>query len=172
MNPNEQPREESNNVSEPTPQFGAPTQLNDQPLAPEPVETQQTVPAEPTPEAPSGPQPFDQTTVPQQPVPPTSPAPQTATNQENPGQTLGIVSIVLSFVGLSLIGLILAVISRKKSKAAGASTTLGTVGLVLGIVFTVIGFFYFAAVLLATVANIQDRAQSSSETSIQSSYGE
>ena len=78
---------------------------------------------------------------------PAFPAPQAAPagqapvqTGENPGQVLGIVSIVLSFLGLSIVGIILGVISRKKSKAANASTTLGTVGLILGIIGTVIGF--------------------------------
>lgn len=84
---------------------------------------------------------------------------QAAPVAENPGQALGIISIILSFVGFSLIGLILGAISRNKSKAVGAPTTLGTVGLVLGIVFTAISIFFFILMSLAAYAGIQERAR-------------
>ncbi len=84
---------------------------------------------------------------------------------ENPGQTLGIISIVLDIIGFSVIGIILGVISRKKSKAAGQSTTLGTIGMVLGIIFTVIGLLFFVTIALTTYAGLQQAAQEASESS-------
>lgn len=57
---------------------------------------------------------------------------------ENPGQTLGIISIILPFVGFSLVGIVLGAISRHKSKQAGMSASLGTVGLIISIVVTVL----------------------------------
>ena len=74
---------------------------------------------------------------------------------ENPGQTLGIIGLVLNFVGITIGGIILGAMSRSKSKAAGMSTTLGTVSLVWGIIVTVlailgvIGFFIIIAIAAA-----------------------
>lgn len=63
--------------------------------------------------------------------------------QTNPGQVLGIVSIVLGLTGcLSLIGVILGFMSRSRSKRAGASTTLGTVGLVISAIALVIAIVF------------------------------
>lgn len=80
-------------------------------------------------------------TYPQQGYPPNPP-------QGNPGQVLGIVSIVLGLTcGLSLIGLVLGFVSRSRSKRAGASPTLGTIGIVvsaLALVALVVGGIFFA----------------------------
>lgn len=76
----------------------------------------------------------DQPTPP--PVPTSGPQPQYQPPVENPGQTLGIIGLVLNFMGISLGGIILGAMSRNKSKAAGMSTTLGTISLVWGIVVT------------------------------------
>lgn len=71
---------------------------------------------------------------------------------ENPGQTLGIVSIIMTVpLGLSVVGIILGVISRNQSKKVNASTTLGTVGMVLGIVGTVLGFLGFLLFFLLVI---------------------
>ena len=61
----------------------------------------------------------------------------------NPGTTLGVISIVLLFLGVSLVGIILGFISRNQSKAVGASTTLGTVGVVLNSIALVLGTIIF-----------------------------
>lgn len=59
--------------------------------------------------------------------------------QDNPGQVTGVVSIVLGVTGcLSVVGLVLGFVSRSRSKRAGASTTLGTVGLAVSAVVLVI----------------------------------
>ena len=81
----------------------------------------------------------------------------------NPGQTLGIVSIILSFVGLSLVGLILGIVSRRKSKEVNSSPTLGTVGIVIGIVFTILGAIIAALIVISMLAytGIQDRGNDS-----------
>ena len=74
---------------------------------------------------------------------------------ENPGQTLGIIGLVLNFVGITIGGIILGAMSRSKSKAAGMSTTIGTVSLVWGIIATVlvilvvIAFFVLLAIGVA-----------------------
>lgn len=54
------------------------------------------------------------------------------------GRTLGIVGLVLAFV-FSLAGLIVSLIARAQSKAAGVRNTPATVGLVLSIIFLAFG---------------------------------
>jgi len=107
----------------------------------------------------------------QQPVsqPPVAQPAATPASAENPGQTLGIVSLVLDFIGFSLIGMILGIISRKKSKAVGAPTTLGTIGMILGIVFTVIGILAFLLVALTSYAGLQQLAKDKQRLSAGSS---
>jgi hypothetical protein len=53
------------------------------------------------------------------------------------GKTLGIVGLVLAFV-FSLAGLIVSLIARNQSKAAGVTNTPAKVGVVLSIIFLVI----------------------------------
>lgn len=69
------------------------------------------------------------------------------------GMILGIVGIVLSFLGtffsiaalpVSIVGLVLSVMGRNQLKAAGESAGVGTAGLVLGIIAVVLsGIFFF-----------------------------
>jgi hypothetical protein len=84
-----------------------------------------------------------------------SPAPLQATNRSDPGETLGIISIFLDVIGFSLIGIVLGVISRNKSRAAGFDGVTGKIGLILGIVFTILTTAALAAftALLVTVYN-------------------
>ena len=70
---------------------------------------------------------------------------------ENPGQTLGIVGLVLNFFGINIAGIILGVMSRNKSSKANMSTTLGTVSLVWGIIGTVCGIIAFLTIILFIV---------------------
>lgn len=109
--------------------------------------------------------------TPPQPVPPTQVQPMqqpTAPNTppqaqaEDPGQVMGIISIVLSFFGLGLIGIILGVLSLNKSKAAGYKGTLGLVGTIIGIVFTVLALLYVIFIAVVAYNGIQDRAAESS----------
>ncbi|MFZ1258650.1 MAG: DUF4190 domain-containing protein [Candidatus Saccharimonas sp.] len=53
---------------------------------------------------------------------------------EDPGKTLGIVSLVTSLLGVSLVGLITGIIGRKKSKAAGYKNNMALAGIILSIV--------------------------------------
>jgi len=160
MNPNDQQRE-FDQSNEPAPSnFGSTPQSENSFSAPADFSSN-TEPVAPTPNqapevAASAPQSFGQPTEanPQYATPqPAFPAPEVApvgqppmapvASGENPGQTLGIVSIVMSVIGLSVVGIILGVVSRKKSKAVGASSTLGTVGMVVGIVLTALSLLVF-----------------------------
>ena len=90
---------------------------------------------------------------PTQPQPAQAPAPiiQQVQIMENPGQTLGIVGLVLNFVGVSIGGIILGVMSRNRSKAANMSTALGTISLVWGIVTTAITIIIAALFITAII---------------------
>jgi hypothetical protein len=65
--------------------------------------------------------------------------------QDDPGKTLGIVSIVLDVLGLALIGAILGYLSKKKSKEAGYDGTLGQIGMIIGLVLVGLGTLVFIA---------------------------
>lgn len=81
------------------------------------------------------------------PTPVGQPLPPTAQNadapgqpyREDPGQTFGIIGIVLNAIGFGPGGIIFGVLARNKSRAAGFSPTLGTVSLIWGIVNTALG---------------------------------
>jgi hypothetical protein len=62
-----------------------------------------------------------------------------------PGKTLGIVGLIVSFF-FSLIGLIISIIAFNQSKAAGFKNTPAKVGIILGIVFLVLGIIAAIAI--------------------------
>jgi hypothetical protein len=79
----------------------------------------------------------------------TTPAPAPA--PAVPGKTLGIVALIVAFF-FSVVGLILGIVARNQSKAAGVENTPAKIAIILGIVFTVlsiIGWFVFGAAWLA-----------------------
>ncbi|GAB3160649.1 hypothetical protein GCM10027059_09090 [Myceligenerans halotolerans] len=89
--------------------------------------------------------------------PQASPTPQPYGQQpmagaEDPGKTLGIVGLVLAFV-FTLAGLIVSIIARNKSKAAGFDNAFAKWGIILSIVFMVLGvIFAIIAIVLAVNA--------------------
>lgn len=106
--------------------------------------------------------------VPGQPVPGQPYAPQPGMPVENPGQMLGIIGLVCNFLGVSIAGIILGVMSRNKSKQVGMSTTLGTISMVWGIVATVLatlGFIIFFTVAIIAAANDTTTTSTSSSSS-------
>ncbi|HJM04727.1 MAG TPA: hypothetical protein QF549_03830 [Candidatus Saccharimonadaceae bacterium] len=120
-----------------------PTPPNSDPLNTPP----QTPPAEPvTPEPQPQPAPVES--------PATSPQPETTpaststptSGVENPGKTLGIVSMILSIIGLGLVGVILALIGMSKSKKAGQKNGFALAGLIIGILNILAGIALFALV--------------------------
>ena len=74
---------------------------------------------------------------------------------EDPGKTMGIISIVLAFV-FSLAGLIVGIIARKKSKDAGFPGTLGTIGAVLSAIFMILGVILAILLTVATANEIEN----------------
>ncbi|ALV44954.1 hypothetical protein SAMN04489740_1541 [Arthrobacter alpinus] len=70
---------------------------------------------------------------------------------EDPGKTLGIIGLVLCFV-VSLAGLIVSIIAKKKSEAAGfTDNTPAKVGVILGWIFTIVGFLVFIGYIIFIV---------------------
>jgi hypothetical protein len=67
----------------------------------------------------------------------TTPAPAPASD----GKTLGIVGLVLAFL-VPLAGLIVSIIAGNQSKAAGVENTPAKVGVILSIVFMVLGIIF------------------------------
>lgn len=103
------------------------------------------------------------TPIPQEPqqTQPSQQVLQPASDTENPGKTTGIVSIILSCIGLGVFGLITGIISMNKSKKAGASTTIGLVGTILS-VLSILIIGVVLTLLLVTMASydkIKQRAQ-------------
>jgi len=66
---------------------------------------------------------------------------------DNPGKGLGIASMILGIAGLipfsplAIVGLILGIVSKKKSSEVGASAGMATAGIIcsiIGIIFSII----------------------------------
>jgi hypothetical protein len=78
----------------------------------------------------------------------------------NPGKTMGIVSLVLSIIGIHLIGVILGFVGLSQSKKAGqkngfalAGIIIGFIGLVLGVI-AIIMFSLFGAAIFGGLGGI------------------
>ena len=63
----------------------------------------------------------------QQPAPYGAPA-------TDPGKTMAIIAVILPFVGFGLVGLILGIVAKVKSKKAGYKNTLALVAIIISIV--------------------------------------
>lgn len=139
----EQPQEASN---EPSPFDEGSQSSPEQPA--EGVGEAKETPVEPTTsEAVAQPEPV----VPQPPVAMQPQAPVGVMAPQNPGQSLGIASIVLGVLALWFVGLPLAIVSMVKSSKANAPKTLGIIGLVLNI----IGIFVSALLCMIVLISFQ-----------------
>ena len=77
---------------------------------------------------------------------PGHPGPPYGAPRRDPGQTLGIVGLVLSVVGCTgPIGLIVSLIALSKSRKAGFTNAFAIIGIVIGVIFTVIGLVWAVA---------------------------
>jgi hypothetical protein len=76
-----------------------------------------------------------------------APTPAPAAPAAVPGKTLGIVGLILAFIGpLSLLGLILSIVGKLQSKRAGVKNTPATVGIVVSIIVIVLTIVLWVAV--------------------------
>ncbi|WP_285724954.1 DUF4190 domain-containing protein [Psychromicrobium xiongbiense] len=91
--------------------------------------------------------------------PPASPAGSYAAPAEDPGKTMGIIAIVLPFVGFGLIGMILGFVARSKSKKAGFKNTPALVAIILGLISVVVTTILLIIGIVAAVTLGQTCAQ-------------
>jgi hypothetical protein len=77
---------------------------------------------------------------------------------EDPGKTLGIVGLILSFF-TALIGLIVSAIALNKSKKAGFKNTPALVGIIIGAIGTVFAVIAISLAIAAVVAAGQKCAE-------------
>lgn len=103
--------------------------------------------AQPAPAPAAQPAPPSYPAAPPAPAAPAYSAPGTATG-EDPGKTLGIVALILAFV-FQLLGLILGIVARNKSKAAGYKNGIATAAIWLSIVFMVLGLIIGIGAIVA-----------------------
>ena len=97
----------------------------------------------------------DSTPAPAAPTPSGTPAPAPA-GVDFPGKTLGIVGLVLAIL-VPLVGLIISVVANNQSKAAGYTNQIAKIGIIVGIVLTVLyvlGFIISAIVTAASLATL------------------
>lgn len=78
--------------------------------------------------------------------------PTAATPTENPGQGLGIGSLVTALIGLHIVGLILGIVGLKKSKKAGYGNGLALAGIIISGVGMVLFLVYVVIFLPALFA--------------------
>lgn len=87
----------------------------------------------------------------QQPAP-VAPQAQPALAPVNPGQGLGIGSLVCSLLGISLIGLILGIMGMKKSKEAGMSNGMALAGVIISSIGLAFGLLWFGLFVIGIIA--------------------
>ncbi|MFE9234360.1 DUF4190 domain-containing protein [Cellulosimicrobium funkei] len=87
-------------------------------------------------------------------------APSYSAPGQDPGKTMGIVGLVLSFLGcLSIVGLILSIVAFNKSKKAGYKNSLALAGIIVGaivLVLTIIGSIVFFSTVGAVTQEVLD----------------
>lgn len=125
-----------------------------QPPQPEPTPQplQQTPPSQSEPTAP--------VQTPANPTPVATPG-QPSTPQatgEDPGKTMAIIALVLAFL-MPLIGLILAIVAKKKSKKSGHSNGFAIAAIAFGAINLIISTAFFAAIFFATFSGVQQAAR-------------
>jgi hypothetical protein len=82
-----------------------------------------------------------------------APAPAPGAAPVADGKTLGIVGLVLAFV-FAPAGIIVSIIAKNQSKAAGVENTPAKIGLILSIIFTIIGVLVIILNIVTWVALI------------------
>lgn len=87
--------------------------------------------------------------------PPAPPAPAYsggAAAPVNPGKTMGIVSLVLSIIGIHLIGIIVGFVGLNQSKKAGQKNGFALAGIIVGFVGLVIGIIVIISLVAGGAA--------------------
>jgi len=89
------------------------------------------------------------TIQPIQPMAPTQPI------EQDPGKTMGIIGLILAFVGVQLIGLILSIIAYRKSAKAGFKNSIAIVGIIANSILMLVGLGVITLVVLLATAGLQ-----------------
>ena len=91
---------------------------------------------------------------------------------EDPGKTLAIVGVVLAFF-FALVGLVVSIVAKNKSKAAGFNNTLATVGIWLNASFMILGvlitIFWFVVIASAITTSNNELTKMNTERDKESS---
>ncbi|WP_083260037.1 DUF4190 domain-containing protein [Cellulosimicrobium cellulans] len=78
---------------------------------------------------------------------------------ENPGKTMGIIGLVLSFLGcLSIVGIILSIVALNKSKKAGYGNGIAVAGIIVGAI-VLIGSIIFGVVFWQGVQAVAEACE-------------
>lgn len=78
---------------------------------------------------------------------------------ENPGKTMGIIGLVLSFLGcLSIVGIILSIVALNRSKKAGYGNGVAVAGIIVGAV-VLIGSIIFGVVLWTGIQTVAEACE-------------
>jgi F0F1-type ATP synthase membrane subunit c/vacuolar-type H+-ATPase subunit K len=77
---------------------------------------------------------------------------------EDPGKTLGIIGLVLSFF-TAIIGLIISIVALRKSKKAGFKNTPALIGIIVGILSTIVAIIIGIVSVVAITAVMSQCAQ-------------
>jgi hypothetical protein len=92
-----------------------------------------------------------------------APAPAATPGAHNPGHGLGIAGLILAFF-IPLVGLILSLIAKSKSKAAGMSNGVAKAGVILSAIFLVLQTLWIALIVAGSFKAVQDCAQNGTRT--------
>jgi len=98
------------------------------------------------------------------------------TAPQDPGKTMGIVGLVLSFLGcLSIVGLILSIVALNKSKKAGYKNGVALAGIIVGavvLVLTIVGSILFFTVFGQLTQEVLDACSGVPSGTVVEVYGE
>ena len=73
----------------------------------------------------------------------------------DPGHGLGIASLVCALLGLSLVGLILGIIAKGKSKAVGKSNGLAMAGIIISALAMVVQLILVVFIVIGAASTVQ-----------------
>lgn len=92
---------------------------------------------------------------PMQPMQPMQPAPPAqGYTAEDPGKTMGIISLVLGLINIGLVGLILGIIARSKSKAAGYNNGIALAGIIVSVITMILSAIFAVIMIIGMVAGM------------------
>ncbi len=109
--------------------------------------------------------PENQPSFPPQQTPPNpyAQAPQVPSRANDPGKTMAIIGLVLAFF-FSILGLVLSIIARNKSKGAGYTNNIALIGIILNTASIVLGLIVSAFLIIAMISLANDSNQSIGNT--------